>query len=109
MATAVSILNQATSSAPVRLERRPSPNRRGIRLVALPAPLLGKPLCANALVVAAVSALSISGWIHSAVALVGAAALLILIHLGLVVIALRPVRDLEITAVRDRKSTRLNS
>ena len=98
MATAVSPLNQI-HTAPVSLQRRALPRRRGMRLAALRAPLLVKVVGANALVVAIMTAIW-AGGAASGNALVIVAGLLLLVHLGLVVVALRPVRDLEVTAAR---------
>jgi signal transduction histidine kinase len=101
MATAVTTLTPESPSAPVSLERRPQqPGRRGMRLAALRAPLLVKLAGANVLVLAALGSLWLGGWVHSAPAVVAAAAALVLLHLALVVVALRPVRDLEVTASR---------
>jgi signal transduction histidine kinase len=71
-----------------------------MRLAALRAPLLVKLVGANAVVVGVMAALWLGGWVSSGFALVTAAVVLVAVHLGLVIVALRPVRDLEVTASR---------
>ncbi|HEY4217897.1 MAG TPA: ATP-binding protein [Gemmatimonadaceae bacterium] len=73
---------------------------RTIRLAALRVPLAAKIVGANLLVVI----LLLAGWLYSGNALsslmIALAAPVILVHLGLVFVALQPVRDLETVAAR---------
>src|SRR4051812_41809841 len=71
---------------------------RGIRLAALRVPLVVKLVGANLFVVAVLLAAWVTGGgrMH---ALVGVIALLVIgVHLGLVLVALRPIHDLETAA-----------
>jgi signal transduction histidine kinase len=74
--------------------------RRGIRLAALRVPLVAKLVGANLLVVALLTAtcLIAGGLVNVVVVLVTAA--VIGVHLALVLVALRPIRDLEAVATR---------
>jgi signal transduction histidine kinase len=71
-----------------------------MRLAALRAPLLVKVVGANAVGVAVITALWVGGWISPGLPVIVATAGLVLAHLGLVMVALRPVRDLEVIASR---------
>lgn len=78
----------------------PRSPRRGVRLAALRAPLLVKVIGANVLVVLTEAILWHSGLVTSTVAAVTGTVVLLAVHLALVIIALRPVRDLEVAATR---------
>ena len=73
---------------------------RSIRLAALRAPLVAKLVGANLLVVALFTAmwLVVGGIVNGVVIL--ALAAVVAVHLGLVLVALRPIRDLETVASR---------
>ncbi len=95
-------VSQETTSAPIPLRRgQPrSGSKPGLRLAALRAPLVVKLVGANLAVVA----ILLGGWLISghpmsssvALAIVG----VIAVHLALVLIALRPIRDLDAVASR---------
>ena len=74
--------------------------RRGVRLAALQAPLLVKVVGANALVVAVLAVLHLGGLLTSPTAIMATVVVLLLLHLALIIIALRPVRDLDVAATR---------
>lgn len=73
---------------------------RGIRLAALRAPLVLKLIGANVFVVASLATVALRLGVVPTAGLAAATALLIVTHLALVLVALRPVRDLEATARR---------
>jgi signal transduction histidine kinase len=101
MATAVSTLTPEIESASASEDRwMPRTPRRGVRLAALRAPLLVKVIGANVLVVLTEAILWHSGLVTSTVAAVTGTVVLLAVHLALVIIALRPVRDLEVAATR---------
>ncbi len=88
---------------PVAIERAPARERDGrvpVRLAALRAPLAVKVVGANVFVVVVLlAAWLLSGGAISAVTATGIAVVLG-VHLGLVFVALRPIRDLEVVAAR---------
>lgn len=84
----------------VRGDRRGSGSRRSIRLAALRVPLVAKLIGANLLVVAVLTI----AWIASGDTMTGdvlvAIGAVVLLHIVAVLIALRPIRDLEEVASR---------
>lgn len=90
-----------TSERAVAIERaRQAVGRGPIRLAALRAPLAVKVVGANVFVVAVlVAAWLVRGGAVSAI-VVGGLAVLLGVHLALVFVALRPIRDLEAVAAR---------
>lgn len=83
-----------------RADRRASASRPNIQLAALRVPLAAKLMGANL----AVIALLLAAWIASGRHVNGivwfAAVGAVFLHLGLIILALRPIRDLEDTAAR---------
>jgi signal transduction histidine kinase len=71
-----------------------------VRLAALRAPLLVKVVGANALVVTVLALLHLGGILTSPAAIMATVVVMLVVHLALVIIALRPVRDLDATAKR---------
>jgi signal transduction histidine kinase len=101
MATAVSTLIPDLQRHPGTFAGRfQQPIPQGVRLSALRASLLVKVVGANALVVTALALLHLSGILASPVAIMATVAVMVVVHLALVIIALRPVRDLDATAKR---------
>jgi signal transduction histidine kinase len=91
-----------TASAPVRLRRaqRAADSTPGIQLTALRAPLVVKLVGANLTVVAILAATWIASGNLVTLAFVVSMIAVLVIHLGLVLVALRPIRDLDATASR---------
>jgi signal transduction histidine kinase len=100
MAIAVRSLSE-NQTVPIQLRRAPARSADGTRLAALRAPLLVKLAGANLFVVVVLGLI----WLHQAATqmsagLVAAVIVLLLVHGGLLLVALRPVRDLEVVADR---------
>jgi signal transduction histidine kinase len=103
MSASISV-KAATTNRPVPLvrgESRPrAPGRGGIRLAALRVPLVAKLVGANLVVVAVLTAAWVaSGAVMNAEVLLAIVAVLVL-HLVVIGIALRPIQDLEAVASR---------
>lgn len=99
--TSVAPLKRQSPPATAMLRDMLPQPRRGVRLATLRAPLLVKLVGANLLVLAVLGLL----WLHGPMAYVTAPVLfaviaIVVLHGVLVVIALRPVRDLETVASR---------
>src|SRR5690242_4365500 len=97
-----SLMPNSVLARPTQSSARPVPRAYGpagrIRLAALQVPLAAKLIGANGLVVLAMVAtcMWVGGVMSAAVAVVGAAGLVL--HLMLIYLALRPIRDLESVA-----------
>ncbi len=83
----------------LRGETRSNASRRAMRLAALRVPLLAKLVGANLIVVATLVAFAVSS-VHTTTICIVAAACSVVLHSLLVLVALRPIRDLEDAASR---------
>src|SRR5215213_10751443 len=92
---------QRSATVPlVRGKPRSAKSRRSIRLAALRAPLVVKLVGANLVVIAFLLAIWLSDARGRLPVLVAALVLAVAIHVVLVLVALRPIRDLEAVAKR---------
>src|SRR5215216_680700 len=92
---------QRTAPTPIaRGNPRLGKSRRSIRLAALRAPLVVKLVGANLVVVAVLVAIWLGDARGRLPVLVAALVLPVALHIVLVLIALRPIRDLEVVARR---------